>query len=215
MVTNEEKEEWHCLAIKELSALLHRITSKNNGDFYCLNYLHSFRTENKLKYHEKLCKNKDLCGIIMPSEKHKILQFDQYMKSDIMSYIIYADIESLIRKTDECANNPEKSSTMKIDNHIPYEYSMSKISGFDHIVNKHTFDSGKDCIKKFCNSLREHAKTIIDFEKKKKKLALTKTELKSHRYSKACYICGRKIHKKFAKDKNYQKVRDHCYYTAI
>ena len=51
--------------------------------------------------------------------------------------------------------------------------------------------------------------------KRKKKLALTKTELKSHRDSKACFICGRKILKKFAKDKNYQEVRDHCYYTAI
>ena len=104
----------------------------------------------------------------MPSEKHKILQFNQYIKSDIMSYIISVDIESLIRKTDECANNQEKSSTMKIGNHIPCKYSMSAISVFDHIVNKHTLDSGKDCIKKFCNSLREHAKTIIDFEKKKK-----------------------------------------------
>ena len=28
------------------------------------------------------------------------------------------------------------------------------------------------------------------------------------------YICGRKILKKFARDKNYQKVRDHCHYTA-
>ena len=36
------------------------------------------------------------------------------MKSDKMSYITYADIESLIRKIDGCVNNPEKSSTTKI-----------------------------------------------------------------------------------------------------
>ena len=48
MIPNEEKEgRWHYLAVKKLSALLHRITSKNMGDFYCLNCLHSFRTENK------------------------------------------------------------------------------------------------------------------------------------------------------------------------
>ena len=29
------------------------------------------------------------------------------MKSDKMPYIVYADIESLIRKIDQCANNPE------------------------------------------------------------------------------------------------------------
>ena len=40
------------------------------------------------------------------------------MKSDKMPYIIYADIESLIRKIDGCANYPEKSSTTKIGQHI-------------------------------------------------------------------------------------------------
>ena len=32
-----------------LLTLLRGITSKHDCDFYCLNYLHSFRTENKLK----------------------------------------------------------------------------------------------------------------------------------------------------------------------
>ena len=38
---------------KKLSALLREITSKNNGDFYCLNCRHSFRTKNKLGMHKK------------------------------------------------------------------------------------------------------------------------------------------------------------------
>ena len=98
MIPNGEKKGWHNLAVKKLSALLHGITSKLKGDFYCLNCLHSFITENKLKYHEKICKNKDFCGIVMPSEKNKILEFNQYMKSDKMPYIIYAGMESLIKK---------------------------------------------------------------------------------------------------------------------
>ena len=68
-------------------------------------------------------------------------------------------------------------------------------------------------MKKFYTSLREHAKNIIDFEKKKM-LPLTKEELKSHQDANACYICGKRILKKFAKDKNDRKVRDHCHYTG-
>ena len=34
----------------------------------------------------------------MTSEKNNILEFKQYMKSDKTTHIIYADIESLIRK---------------------------------------------------------------------------------------------------------------------
>ena len=130
-----------------------------------------------------------------------------------MPYIIYADIESLIRKINGCANNPEKSSTAKTSEHIPCGYSMSTIWGFDHIEDKHTLYRGKDCMKKFCTSLREHAKNIIDFEKKNM-LQLTKGELKSHQDAKVWYICGKRIRKKFAKDKNCRKVRDHCHYTG-
>ena len=49
-------------------------------------------------------------------------------------------------------------------------------------------------MKKFCDSLKEHAKDIIDFEKRKM-LPLTKEELKPHKNAKECYICGKGIQK--------------------
>ena len=33
----------------------------------------------------------------MPSENDNILEFNQYIRSDKMPYIVYADIESLIK----------------------------------------------------------------------------------------------------------------------
>ena len=84
MIPNEEKEGWHYLAVKKLSALLRGIFSKHDGDFYCLNCLNSFRTENKLKSHEKVRKNKYFCRVVMPSEKNNILEFNQCMKPDKM-----------------------------------------------------------------------------------------------------------------------------------
>ena len=47
-------------------------------------------------------------------------------------------------------------------------------------------------MKKFCTSLREHSKNIIDSEKRKI-LPLTKEELKSHQDAKEYYICGKRI----------------------
>ena len=61
---------------------------------YGLNCLLSCRTENKLKFYEKVCKSKDFSAFVMPSEKDNILKCNQYMNSDKMSYIIYADIKS-------------------------------------------------------------------------------------------------------------------------
>ena len=61
MITDGKK--WHYLAVKSLSALFRGITSNNNGHFYCLNCLCSYRTENKLKKHKKACENHDYCYV--------------------------------------------------------------------------------------------------------------------------------------------------------
>ena len=50
-----------------LSRLFTGITSNNNGDFDCLGCLHSFRTDNALKKHERLCDNYNYCHIEMPT----------------------------------------------------------------------------------------------------------------------------------------------------
>ena len=54
MISNGEN--WHYLAVKSLSRLLRGITSNHDGDYYCLNCFHSYRTENKLNAHKKYAK---------------------------------------------------------------------------------------------------------------------------------------------------------------
>ena len=87
---------------KKLSTLLRGITSKNNGEFYYLNYLYSFKTKTKLESHKKACENKDFRNVVMPSEDTKILEFNEYQKSDKAPFIIYAYLEFIIEKIDGC-----------------------------------------------------------------------------------------------------------------
>ena len=87
-----EERQWHYLIVKDLLALSREVTSKNNGDFYYLNGRHSFRTKKKLESHKKLCENKDFYNQIMPSEDTKILEINQYQKSDKAPFIIYAHL---------------------------------------------------------------------------------------------------------------------------
>ena len=44
--------------------------------------------KNNLNLMKKVCKNKDFGRTVMPSEKDSILEFNQYMMSDKMRYII-------------------------------------------------------------------------------------------------------------------------------
>ena len=77
----------------------------------------------------------------------------------------------------------------------------------------HSLYRGEGCMKNFCISLKEHAANVINFEKKNM-LLLTIKGLKSHQDASKCYICRKKFTQKLAKDKNHQKIWEHCYFTG-
>ena len=122
--------------------------SKYNDDCYLLNCLDLFRTKIKLESHKKLYENKDFCNIVMLSEETKLLEFNQLCKFDKALFVIYGDLGSLMVKIDGFKNNLEKSSTIKVSEHILSGFSMSTISSFKDIENKHKY---KDCMKIFVN----------------------------------------------------------------
>ena len=109
MISNGKN--WHYLAVKNLSGLLRGISSNHNSDYYCLNCFQSYRTENKLNVHKKICENHDYCNIEMPSPNNNIIKYNQGEKSLELPFIIYADLECLLKKIDTCYNNPDLSST--------------------------------------------------------------------------------------------------------
>ena len=152
---------------KKLSALFRGITSNQKEDFYCINCFHSFRTENKLKKHKNVCENHDYCYVEIPKEDNKILKYNHGEKSIKLPFTIYADLESLLEKMNTCHNNPEKSSTTKINKHTPFGYSLFTCCSFNKTKNKLDYYRGKNCMKKFCLDLREHATKIINYEKKR------------------------------------------------
>ena len=103
---------------------------------------------------------------------------------------------------DGCKSNPEKSSRTKADEHIAPRFPMSTILSLRDIKNKHNVYRGGDCIKKFCECLKKHARRIINFKKKKMKL-LTNEQQESYEKAKICYICGIKFEDKYINDKKY------------
>ena len=146
MITDDGKR-WHYLAVRKLSSLFRGITSSNNGDF------HGYHTINKLKKHEWVCNNHNYCHINMREEGENILKYSPEDKSLKAPFIIYADLECLVKKEQFCQNNPENSYAQR----KPSGCSLSLICSFDETKNKHTFYGRKDCIKRFCSDLKELA----------------------------------------------------------
>ena len=59
----------------------------------------------------------------MPDEDNKILKYVPGEKSLRVPFIIYADLECLLRKINTCHINPEKYYTEKTAMHKPSGYS--------------------------------------------------------------------------------------------
>ena len=114
-------------------------------------------------------------------------------------------MDFLLKKIDTYQNNPELSSTTKINQHISSGYSIYPNCSFDKANNKLSYYRGEDCMKRFCKDLKDHATKIIDF-KKKTMIPLTKEENDNFNKENTCYICK--------KDFNNDKVRDHCHFTG-
>ena len=93
---------------------------------------------------------------------------------------------------------------------------MFTSSSFDKKENKLNYYRGKDCTEKLCKKSKERAIKIINFEKKKEMIPLTKEENKSYKTQETCHISE----KMFCVDKddedyiNRKKVKDHCHYTG-
>ena len=103
----------------------------------------------------------------MPKEDNKILKYNHGQNSMKVPFIIYADLVSLLEKMSTCHNNPEKSSTTKINKHTSSGYSLFTNCSFDSTKNKIDCSRGKECKERFCKDLKEHATKIISYKKKR------------------------------------------------
>ena len=172
----DNKEKWHFLALpsiptedsylratKSFSRLMEEISSKNHGDFYCYGCFHSFRTQSALKKHTELCKNNKFCEVKLPKQGKNFKYHKPGTKALKMNYVIYADLEALLKPYHTCDN--EYTITKEINKHEACGYSINVLRNHTK-ENQQTYYRGKDKLTKFCKELREIGRTLFDTETK-------------------------------------------------
>ena len=127
-----------------------------------LNYSHSYRTNDILKKHQRLCSKNDYCHVKMPKEDNKITKYNHGEKSLKAPFITIADLECILPKTSSCQNNPEKSYTERKAKHKPSGYSLITCCLFDKSKDERSFYRGKDCMEKFSKHLKNLAIKLIN-----------------------------------------------------
>ena len=122
----------------------------------------------------------------------------------------------MLEKEQSSQNNPKNSYAQRKAKHKTSGYSLSLNCSFDETKNRRKFYRRKDCIKRFCNDLKELVAEIISY-KENEMISLQDKEITLYESQKVCHICK----KKFCYDKNkkseytlYHKMRNHCHYTG-
>ena len=159
--------------------------------------------------HKEYCYNNECVKTIMP-EPGTFLRFKNFLHSEKVPFVVYADTEALIKEIHNCDPNPQKSYTKKYQKHEPVSFSYY-IKCFDNSVCEpilrtytKTTPEEEDAMDVFIKWLEKDVKAIANI--KPKKMIFTEEDKKRFNKSKICWICDEPL-----KD---NKVRDHCHYTG-
>ena len=204
LLMSEEEKTHYCL-IKDFSRLVSSQVNNHKGKVYiCERCINPFKTEQALKEHEKHCTNEECVNLKMPSPGSSI-SFKNVERMGRVPFIIYADIESLLKPISRCEPSPEISSTNKTQMHEPISFSYY-IKCFDDSVwnlEPRTY-TGEDAMQKFIEWLEEDVKNIANIPSKK--MIFGKKEEIDFNNATKCWLCKGEL--------GEDKVRDHCHYTG-
>ncbi|KAG5321401.1 MOS1T transposase, partial [Pseudoatta argentina] len=98
---------------------------------------HYFSSSTKLEIHSEDCVKLNDCAIRLSSEDDKWLSFDNHCRKEWVPFIVYADLECALKKTDE---NPESVT-------YTYYHHFSNLSDYDaHFVIKEIATAYEGCV---------------------------------------------------------------------
>ena len=205
----------HYCLVKNSSRLLSKqISAHKEGTHLCFRCLNSFWCHKSLEKHWEYCRNQEAVEINMP-EKGTMLRFKHHEHSEKVPFIIYADMEALIKPLQNCDPNPESSYTKKYQKHKPISFSYY-IKCFDDSVYEPKLRSytGEDAMEKFVEWIEEDVKKIANIPDVE--IIFGSDELGQFNDATKCWICKGEFDDT-ADEKGYrknEKVKDHCHYTG-
>ncbi|XP_011697752.1 PREDICTED: uncharacterized protein LOC105455823 [Wasmannia auropunctata] len=156
-VEEENSNDGHFTWIKNLSRLVRsQLTKNKNKKFFCDRCLHSFGSGEKLEAHVVDC-GKINCAIRLPSEDDKWLCFNNNNRKERMPFVMYADLECILEKTDI-----EKTTSYKYQHHRVFSIAYYVHCSYDNSLSAYRFRRDKDCIAWFVEELKDLAHRYLE-----------------------------------------------------
>ncbi|KMQ85714.1 hypothetical protein RF55_15565, partial [Lasius niger] len=153
LYVEENDNVGHFACIKNLSRLISSQLSKHDHKKYiCDRCLHYFRSEDKLQAHIVDCRDMNDCAIRLPSDKDKWLGFDNYNRKERLPFVVYADLECVLRKTSEHVSYNQHHEVFSVRYYVQCSY--------DETLSAYRSYRDADCVAWFANELKKLAHRV-------------------------------------------------------
>ena len=159
---SEQEENTDCMKpTKSFLKLMRDISSNSHEDYYYFGCFHSFRCKSTLEKHTQLCKDHNFCKTKLPENNKKVKEHKFGSKALRMNDITYVDLECVLVNYDTCSNDPNKSHTINIVQHMPSGYSITTLRNHNNSTRVIKY-RGEGCIQKLCSELRSIGTELFD-----------------------------------------------------
>lgn len=198
----------HYCWIKYLSRLISAQISNHNGKlFFCDCCLNDFQNLSKLKTHRADCMRQNSYGIEMSDEKNDIIKFVNIKNQVEVPFIIYADLEAILKKPTEKVFNSD--STIAYQEHEVYSIGYYFKCAYDGTKSYYRANRGQNCIDWFIEELYDTAMILSNVYESIIPMNLTRGDEDNFKRFEICHIFEKKLVRTAE-----TIVRDHCHFTG-
>ena len=206
----KQGENEHFALVNNVNRLWFGQDSKNkNQRHVCDGCLNSFNSKETLEVHQEFCTDDGVKAVLPPPDS--TVKFRKAQCGTIVPFVIYADFESILEKTEKRIGE----KTTQIQHHIPCSFCFLPVSRIEGVNFSPVFFRGgkeDDVGKMFLEKLVEQVKWILNeirepmIKKNLKRILWGKGEKEAFMKTNICWFCQKKIEDK--------KVADHCHLTG-
>lgn len=136
----------YCWIRKFDSLVRSQITKSKNAIYVCDRCLQHFTSRIRLDEHIPYCMQRNQCNIIMPNKEkgEHLIRFKNYQHNLTVPFVIYADIESLLKTPEQEFCRSE--FTTAYQQHKAYSVGYYLQCNFDESKSYYKFNRGEKCI---------------------------------------------------------------------
>ncbi|XP_043276007.1 uncharacterized protein [Venturia canescens] len=143
----------HFAWIKNLSRLVNsQLNTDGHKKYICDRCLHYFSTIEKLQSHEVDCGVLNDCAVRLPGENDKWLEFTNANRKERLPFVVYADLECILEKT-----NADEREKNKSQHHRVFSVGYYVKCSYDDSLSGYHERRGEDCVEWFVEELKQLA----------------------------------------------------------